>query len=234
MTRSDAVTPPFAGLSPSALGFFAELAANQNREWFLANKQRYEATLREPMQSLVGSLSLALEIHDIPLRGDPKTALFRVNRDVRFSKEKIPYKTNISAVLSRDGSKRSQGVLYVHAALTGCFAAIGFYMLDPDQLRAMRAAIVANPARWRKAVGGLDLSREQIAVRLPSGIEAPPELHEALRLKSFITRLALDAADFASPDLIGRIVDFTEAGRDMLEFGWNALASLPPRREAKR
>jgi len=225
---------PFTGFPAGALGFFTELAANQNREWFLANKPRYETTIRDPMASLVGSLSLVLAVREIPLRGDAKTSLFRINRDVRFARDKKPYKTNIGAILSRDGTKRSQGILYLHVAPEGCFAALGFYMPEPDQLGALRAAIVARPESWRGIAAGLSLSREHLAARLPSGIEAPSDLHETLRLKSFITRLPLNPSDFSSLDVIDRIAAFAEAGRPMLDFGWHALSSLPPRREPKR
>ena len=85
--------PPFTGFGPEALGFLRDLAREQDRAWFLANKDRYEATIRAPMASLVAALSNVLAARRIPLRGDPQRAMFRIQRDVRFSRDKRPYKT---------------------------------------------------------------------------------------------------------------------------------------------
>ena len=130
--------PGFDGFAPDALDFFTEFVDHQTRDWFLENKERYEQSIREPLGRLVASLSLAFAAHDIPLFGDPKSSLFRINRDVRFSKHKRPYKTNASAVLTSDGTKRSQGLVYIHLAPEGCFAAAGFYALEPDDLEHSR------------------------------------------------------------------------------------------------
>ena len=152
-------TPPAAGRPPGFTGFgaglipfFAELAENQSRDWFLANRPRYDRDVHVPLESLVTSLSLALAARDIPLHGSPKASIFRINRDVRFSRDKTPYKTHASAVLTRTGDKHSQGLLYVHAGLGRSFMAAGFHALEPDQLAAMRDAMRARPVAWREIV----------------------------------------------------------------------------------
>ena len=104
---------PFEGFRPAALTFLKDLAANQNRDWFQANKSAYETELRAPMGALVDALAFAFEVHDIALTGDAKRSLFRIHRDVRFAKDKNPYKTNVSAVLSRDGTRHGTGILYI-------------------------------------------------------------------------------------------------------------------------
>ena len=95
--------PPFTGFPPDALAFLRELTANNDRAWFLANKSRYETQVRDPVSSLVTDLAARLAKTKTPLRGDAKRSLFRINRDVRFSKHKNPYKTYAGATLTRAG-----------------------------------------------------------------------------------------------------------------------------------
>jgi uncharacterized protein (TIGR02453 family) len=221
----------FEGFSPGALDFFTELDEHQTRDWFLENKARYEKSIREPLARLVASLSLAFAAHDIPLMGDPKSSLFRINRDVRFSKDKRPYKTNASAVLTRDGVKRSQGLVYIHLAPEGCFAAAGFYALESDDLERFRRRIVSSPKAWDAVTtaltaGGLTLSRDDAAARLPRGytVEQVGANADIIRLKSFIVRRQLKPTELGSPVLIDRVVELATGSQALLKFGWGALA----------
>ncbi len=221
---------PFEGFAPDALDFFIELDAHQTRDWFLENKQRYDVMIHQPLSALVASLSLAFAVHDIPLLGDAKASLFRINRDVRFSHDKHPYKTNASAVLTRDGTKRSQGVVYMQFGPDECFAAAGFYALEPDQLDAFRRHILAKPDQWScveaaLAADNLALSRDNMAVRLPRGFDAATigERGETIRLKSFIVRMPLTRQQTGTSDLVDDIVAMTRAVIPLLEFGWAAL-----------
>jgi uncharacterized protein (TIGR02453 family) len=238
---ADQAPPPFTGFGRGVLGFFAELDAAQNRDWFEANKPRYEAESRGPMASLVASLGFALAARDHPLSGDPKRALFRIHRDVRFGHDKRPYKTNVSAVLTRDGDKKSQGLLYIDVGLSGCFAALGFYMPDPAQLAAIRERIMTAPARWAAveaalAGAGLSLSQDAAAARLPRGIDPARAsgLETVLRLKHFTISRPIGPDELVDPALVDGLADFAEAGRPLLEFGWSALADLPARRDHGR
>ena len=92
MTRPIDIGAPdaFHGFGPEGFAFLRELAAEQNRDWFLANKSVYERALLSPMAALLAELSAAFAEHDIPLRADPKRSVFRIHRDVRFSKDKRP------------------------------------------------------------------------------------------------------------------------------------------------
>ena len=221
---------PFEGFAPGALDFFTELDAHQTRDWSLENKQRYDSTIHEPLGALVTSLSLAFAAHDIPLIGDPKSSLFRINRDVRFSNDKRPYKTNASAVLTRDGTKRSQGLVYIQLGPDECFAAAGFYALEPDQLEAFRRHILAQPNRWARVAaallaGGIELSHDDATVRLPRGFDTASvgELGDTIRLKSFVVRIPLTERQIASSDVTDDIIDLARAAMPLLEFGWAAL-----------
>ena len=226
----------FTGFGPGLQRFFGELAANQNRDWFIANKSRYDTEVRDPLIRLVNSLNLACAAFDLPLQGDAKS-LFRINRDVRFSKNKQPYKTNAGATLTRDGTRKSKGFLYFQAGLDDPFAAAGFYGPEPAQLQAIRSAIATNPDRWLSVEQaltdrGLALSRQHTMTRLPRGFDADavaPVAH-AIRFTSFVTARPLSTEELARPDLVDTIVSFADAAMPLLRFGWSALSVLAPRR----
>jgi len=222
----------FRGFTPKAVAFFDGLAANNDREWFLANKAAHEAEVRGPMGALVEALAFAFAAHDIPLTGTAKQSLFRINRDVRFSKNKDPYKTNAGAVLSRDGTKTGRGVLYFQIGGTGAaFMALGFYHPEPSELAAMRRAIVRSPERWAAVVARLDeeglaLSRADSVSRIPKGFEAHAgeAFTEDLKLRDFVARRPLADSELQDPDLVRRVLAFTERGLPLLDFVWSALA----------
>jgi uncharacterized protein (TIGR02453 family) len=228
--QDDEPRAAFTGFGPGALPFFENLAANQNREWFAANRHIYETQVRAPLAALVDALSFAFAAHDIPLVGDPKRALFRIHRDVRFSKDKSPYKTNAGAVITRDGAKDSPGLLYVQVGGTGSFTGVGFYGLEPRDLAVIRHAIADAPERWLAlrsglSEAGLDFSMSYAMTRLPKGFEAHAgsPIAEALKLRNHIVSRPIDPDRLQDPDLVHDIVDFTAAALPLLRFGWSAL-----------
>ena len=222
--------PPFEGLKPKAMAFFRNLNDNQNKKWFAANKADYETLVRGPLQSLVAEVSARLEKAKILLRGDPHRALFRINRDVRFSKDKRPYNTHASAALTRDGEKNSPSVLYIHIDPAGSFVAAGFFRPEPTILHSLRAGLVADPVGWGKVSSALSkaalaLSTDEAPVRVPKGFEnAPPKVADALKLKSWVVRSELTAADISRPRLVDDVVTLAKDAAPLLNFGWNAMA----------
>jgi uncharacterized protein (TIGR02453 family) len=130
--------------SNNTFQFFNNLSKNQNTLWFHANKPDYEKYVRVPMQELISELSTELKANKINLKGDPKKAIFRINRDVRFSKIKAPYKTNIGASLTHDGGRHTQPVFYIHISNEGCFLGIGAYMPEKEMLLSIRSKIANN------------------------------------------------------------------------------------------
>jgi uncharacterized protein (TIGR02453 family) len=233
--------PPFEGFPSDALAFFRELSANMDKAWFTANKARYESHVRDPMQALVGTLSQELHRAGLPIDGDPKRSVVRIYRDVRFSRHKTPYKTNAACVLARGGDRTAPGVFYFQLDPLGSFAAAGFHAPDRALLHRMRLRIVEDPKGWAKVVaalakGGLELSQDDTLVRLPRGFDhAPPELFDALRLKSWVvTRVILDK-ELANASLTKTLLRLVLDAEPLLRFGWLALdrhasADIPPSR----
>jgi uncharacterized protein (TIGR02453 family) len=220
----------FRGFGPNALPFFKALKFHQSKAWFEENRGLYESDVLQPMVALLDDLTAAFARKRVPLKADGKRSIFRLHRDVRFSKDKSPYKTHAGALLTRSGGKNDPGVLYVHISPEGCFAAAGFHMPEPDTLRKMRAAIKAKPARFKAVLaaldkGGLKLGDDNLLTRVPRGFEAFKDgpLAEAFRLKSFIVEEQLADAVVASAKLHATVIGFADRALPLLKFGWAAL-----------
>ena len=220
----------FPGFRPAALAFFRDLTVSNEKAWFQANKPTYETEVLRPMTLLVPEVVAELARRKVPLTGDVKTSLFRVNRDVRFSNNKSPYKTHAGAVWSRDGVKMSPGVLYFHFDPEGSFVAAGFYVPEPPLLAKLRDAQVRRTDDFLAAVAslaghGLTLSREDALKRKPRGFEeyADGPLADHLKLKSLIVSRPLAVKELRGPALGAKLADFAADALPLLTFGWAAL-----------
>ncbi len=220
----------FQGFGPQALPFLKALAFHQTKEWFEDNRATYDSQLKGPLGDLVEELSARFAKSGAPLKGDRKASLFRINRDVRFAKDKSPYKTNAGAVLTRGGAKNDVGLFYIHIATDGCFAAAGFYQPEPDVLARLRGAIARAPKAWgamtaKLAKGGLTLSDEYAMKRAPRGFEdvADPLVAAALRNKSFICSRAIADTRLSAPGLVDDLQAFAKDAAPLLEWGWSAV-----------
>jgi uncharacterized protein (TIGR02453 family) len=221
---------PFAGFGSNALPFFKALAFHQNKEWFEENRSTYENEVKAPFGDLIEELATAFKKAKLPLKGDRKSSIFRLHRDIRFSKDKSPYKTHAGAVLTRSGGKDDPGLLYIHVSPEGCFAAAGFYGPEPEELARFRRAIVRAPKPYTKmlaalAKAGLKLSDEYDVSRVPREFAdaADPAVIAALKKKSFICSRTIRAPRLKSPALIDDLVAFGKDARPLLEWGWAAI-----------
>jgi uncharacterized protein (TIGR02453 family) len=221
----------FTGFGKQALPFFKGLAFHQNKAWFDENRAIYDRDFVEPMIALLEELSARFAKARIPLKADGKRSMFRLNRDIRFSKDKSPYKTHGGAVMTRSGEKNDNGLLYIHIDPEGCFAAAGFYMPEPPDLAKLRKAIAASSGKTFLAMeaalrkGRLKFGDFDQLSRVPKGFEKLKDgpLDGAIRLKSFIVEEKLSAKLITTTMLADAIVDFTKRGLPLLKFGWAAL-----------
>jgi uncharacterized protein (TIGR02453 family) len=179
----------FRGFPADALDFFFELEGNNERSWWLANKQRFETSVAAPMRDLLDALE--------PEFGEFR--VFRMNRDVRFSADKSPYKTAHAAVTIRpeDGANR-----YVQISATGLFAGSGMYHMARDQLQRFRAAVADDRmgGELGDAIAAARRARLDIGAIGPPLATAPrgwPKDHpriDLLRMKGLVTH-----RDFGAP-----------------------------------
>lgn len=223
-------TATFTGFGPKALPFFEALKFHQSKAWFDENRALYERNVLAPMVALVDDLTAAFQTRKVPLRGDGKRAIFRLNRDVRFSKDKSPYKTHAGAVLTRSGDKKDPGLLYIHIDPTGCFAAAGFYRPEAAALAAFRKAMLAHPQKAKALLTKLEKSDLPLRdfdqlTRIPRGYEALKDgpLDAMVRMKSLVVQRDLPAELIGTPGLADAIVDFATRARPLLDFGWQAV-----------
>ncbi len=225
----------FRGFGPDALPFLKALAFHQTREWFEANKSTYESDLKIPMGDLIEELAVAFARVKIPLKGDRKNSLFRIHRDVRFAKDKSPYKTQVGAVMTRRGVKNDPGLFYFHVAPEGCFAAAGFYDPTPDSIATFRARMTGAPKSWKQTVSklakaDLALSADYALKRNPRGFEAieDEEIAAGVKLKSIVVTRPTPARRIAEPELVEDLIHFVRDAMPLLTWGWDALADPGP------
>lgn len=136
---------PDFGFTTKSFAFFEDLGANNDRAWFTEHKRAFEEDLRLPFLDLLERLTERLQGAEVVLCGNPKT-LFRMNRDVRFSKDKSPYRRSVSAFMTPSGAKsEGDGLLYLTIDAAGGFAAVGWHDLSPAALRLLRISEVEQP-----------------------------------------------------------------------------------------
>jgi uncharacterized protein (TIGR02453 family) len=220
----------FTGFPAEGLDFLRDLAVNNDPSWFKPRRDDYEALVRGPMLALVADLLTLAAARKLPLTGDPAKAVFRIHRDVRFAKDKRPYKTHCGASLSRTGAKLAFGLFYIHIEPGGCFVAAGFWHPEPQQLDRLRQRMIAEPKRFLDVVRALDAKSmplepdESGAKRLPRGCEAAKDtpIEPFLKHRNLIVRHALTDADVSAPSLPTLLLDRYTAARPLLDFGWAA------------
>ncbi|MEP3390274.1 MAG: DUF2461 domain-containing protein [Reichenbachiella sp.] len=171
--------------------FLKDLSANNNKEWFDTNRKTYEAC-RKQFLGLVQNIIDELAKFDPELTGvDPKKCVFRINRDIRFSKDKTPYKTNFGALMGANGKKTEGTGFYMHLAPEQNFAGGGIYMPPPETLAAIRQEIDYNPEGLKKLLESKDFKETFVDIKgdkLKTAPKGYPKDHpniELLRLKSF-------------------------------------------------
>lgn len=214
------------------LKFLKDLKKNNNRPWFEKNRNVYE----EVKTDFAAFIQQVIDQHG---KKDKTIALlkakdttFRINRDVRFSKDKSPYKDNMGAYLSRGGKKSVFAGYYFHCQPGRCFMGGGLWMPMPSELSKVRQEIDYNYAAFKKITGSKkfkaiygDLSREAeyTLTRLPKGYEAENPAAEYLKLKSFVALSPLKETDLSSKDLLKKTVAAFEALQPLLEFINNSI-----------
>lgn len=173
---------------------------------------------------------------DVPLTGDAMRSVFRINRDVRFSKNKSPYKTHTGVIWMRPGFKKeSAGIAYLHIASEGCFFGGGFWEVERPQLDAIREEIRAEPATFNAtlasaATAGLVLDTTDGMTRMPRGFEdvTDPALLPIIKSRHLVLKRTLLKREVGSAALVDQIVAATQAMLPFLRFGWDAVAEAGP------
>jgi uncharacterized protein (TIGR02453 family) len=227
LVNGTTLSAEFRGFGPGALKFLRGLARHNDREWFERHRPVYEAEVRDPLRALVEEMDVRLARVAPELVGDPRRSIFRIHRDVRFSKDKSPYKTNLGADFpyvdegaggGEGDGPHSGGGGYVHISPAESFVGGGMWHPEPVRLAAFRALVDKDPGRVTRAVeepgfvarfGSVNGDKLK---RVPTGFPPDHPHAELLKLKdvTFGRSLALDEVFSAKlPDII--VDDFAAA-----------------------
>lgn len=198
-----AVEKPFFG--PDAFRFLRDLRANNEREWFLANKARYEDSVLGPALRFLEAMTprlAKLSPHVTSSARPSGGSLTRIYRDIRFSKDKSPYRTNVGIHFfhERAGKEDRLPGFYFHLAPGESSVAAGIWHPEPPALRKIRDRIVARPSDWGRVVDhGIEIAGESY-VRVPAGYDAEHKYRDDLRRKDFFALQALSDKAISSSD----------------------------------
>jgi uncharacterized protein (TIGR02453 family) len=217
---------PFAGFSPEAIQFLAELAVNNDRAWFQPRKAEFERLLKEPMEAMIAALADALTARGVPMLADPKRSPFRIYRDTRFSKDKSPYKSHMGAsfpwVEAQPGAQAGGGHDerahgnggYFHFQPGEMFIGGGMWQMEKPRIEAFRARLLSDPDGVRAALEaprfvkwfGPVRPHDQLK-RFPPGYPQDHPMAEMFRWKDIVFGRPLSDDEVLSADLPDRLAE---------------------------
>jgi uncharacterized protein (TIGR02453 family) len=196
--------------------FLRELSVNNERGWFEVNKERYQAEVRDPFLRFITDFAPHLEKISEHSVADPRPvggSFFRIHRDVRFGKDKTPYKTHAAAQFrhARGKDVHAPG-FYLHLEPDGSFIGVGMWRPEADALKKIREAIVASPKKWKSIIEDRRFTehwelRGDSLKRAPKGIDPEHPLIEHLKRTDFIAVTNLSQKEVCAPDFVKRFAE---------------------------
>lgn len=196
----------------TVLDFLEDLKFNNNREWFTVNRKRYDES-RAAVEALVADVMGQFAPVENLGKTAAKDCIFRINRDVRFSKDKSPYKTNFGALIGNGGRKSTGRTYYINLEPGESFIAGGVYDPEPELLKRIRAAIAEKPDKLRKIITNKDFVRTFGELRgdalktAPKGYPSDHPAIDLLKRKQFLALHLLNDDDVLKDDFAAHIVD---------------------------
>jgi len=227
------MTDRFKGFPRDFFAFFRELKAHNERAWFEANKQRFRDSVQAPMSDFISAMAPWLARISKHFTADPRPnggSMFRIYRDVRFSKDKRPYKEHAAChfrhALGKDA--RAPG-FYMHFAPDEVFFGGGLWMPPPDSLARIRERIAAKAAAWQNVLESnaftkrFDGVRGEALIRPPRGFDADHPFIDDIKRKSFYAMREASPKLASAPELTGEVADTFAALGPLMKFLCNAL-----------
>lgn len=225
----------FSGLPADYFRFFKEIKENNNREWFNDNKQRFRESVQEPLALLVEAMAPRLKKISKHFVADPRLnggSVFRIYKDVRFSKDKTPYKTH-GAVQFRHalGKNAHAPGFYVHLDPAEIFYGGGIWTPPPPQLLMIREAIQDNSTKWKKATTSdafanrFGALRGDGLVRPPRGFDAEHPFIDDIKRKSFFAMAQGKPAQAKKPTFCDDIEDAMKGAKPLMKFLCDAVGA---------
>lgn len=217
-------------LSKETIKFLKMLEKNNERQWFNEHKDMF-VRANDNIIAITGDLIGRISKFDSSVAGiDPKSCVFRIYRDVRFSTDKSPYKTNLGAFITPGGKKNMLPGYYFHIQPGMFFAAAGKHLPDGAELQRIRSYIAANGDEFNRIVSGKAFSKrfgeldgERLS-RPPKGFDANHPAIEFLKLKSFTVSENFTEKDAVAPDYPKKLTSSFETAAPLVEFLRKAVA----------
>ena len=223
--------PPFDGFPKDGIQFFKRLKRNNNRDWFEKHREEYENLVKSPMQSLITSLQPYFSRFAPEYDLNPRRAIFRIYRDIRFSPDKTPYKTFSAAHFVLRG--RPKGFLgsgyYLQVGPGECFVGGGIYIPDGDQLKKIRKAIasrgdeflsIMENRHFKKLFTPFEWSKLQ---RVPRGYDENHPMAEWLKYKQFFVGVSWPESKCFEKSFVADVAEICEAAAPLVRYLNNAL-----------
>ncbi len=221
-------------LSKDSLQFLDDLKANNNRDWFLENKKRYEIFRKDYHQLVADFLNIMKPLDPTLEMLEVKNCTFRINRDIRFSKDKSPYKNHIGVWLSSGSKGMNRSGYYIHISRTGSFIAGGLYCPEAEDLKKVRKEIayfhedleaILEEKSFQKEFGNFDRNAENVLKNPPRGYEKEHPAIELLKLKSFETSQKFDIEEVTKEDFVSKMTQKLILLKPLNDFINRALLS---------
>ena len=223
------MTTTFPGFSRDSIQFLVELALHNDRSWFQPRKSDYARLLKEPLEALCLALGERFEARGLPLRSDPAKSPFRIYRDLRFSADKSPYKTHVSASFPWTGEGGGVGA-YFHVQPGEVFAGGGMWHPEPARLAAWRRTVDTDTKTVRAAIEDPqfkatfgNITGDQLT-RVPKGFPADHPAADLLKFKDVTFGRPISDEEAFSPNLPDLLADTFAAAVPVLRL----LARLAP------
>ncbi|MGZ3755745.1 MAG: DUF2461 domain-containing protein [Mucilaginibacter sp.] len=218
-------------INQQTFNFLSELAENNNRDWFSANKERYDAARENVVEFTGALLKLMHKVDpDISPDLDAKKCVMRIYRDIRFSKNKTPYKNNFGISIPTSGSKLGGVEYYMHIQPDKSFIAGGYWMPETTHLKAIRQEIDYNAAELKSVIDDAgfvklfgDFRNQDRLKTVPREYSADNENIDLLKLKSFIVSHQFGNNSLMKPDAAGQVAQICESIYPLNVFLKNAL-----------
>jgi uncharacterized protein (TIGR02453 family) len=212
------------------IDFFTELEENNHKEWFDANRKRYENFVKEPFKAFVGEMIAQISAIDQEVRVEPKDCIFRINRDIRFSKDKTPYKTNVSASIAPGGRKNmSTPGIYIELSARDLRIYSGVYQPDKDQLHRLRSSIENNLEEFQGLINNKNFKKDFGTILgdknkiIPKEFKEAFEKEELIANKQFYFFKKYDSKQILSPSLVQDFMNDYQTAKPLMIFFNDAL-----------
>lgn len=217
-------------ISQEYFDFFNELEHNNHKEWFDINRDRYENFVKKPFEKFVAQLALELaEMDDHPIVQNPSQCIFRINRDIRFSKNRTPYKLHRAAVFGVQGKKTEEPCYYIAVSPKGVEVGGGMYDVSKENLHKIRQEILFNTEGFQQILQSKDFQKHFKEIGgdrnkvLPKEYKEIAEIVPEIYQKQYYIFDEMDWKEALSPDFVQKVMKIFQKVKPFNDYLWEAI-----------